>query len=302
MTAPSRRLLSGLLAAALMGCQVQPEGAEAGTTPGSVRSTRAAALQELAVVQSWSIQLTNYTAGLKEVGASKAGLVVVEPEGDGERWTPAEVAAAAQGRLLFGYLSVGQAENYRSYWQSGWRPGTPAWLQTEDPDWPGDYRVAYWDPAWQAIMLRQLDALQDQGFEGVFLDLVDAYELFPQRATARQDMARWVCTLAEHARRRNPGFLLMTQNAMDIIEEPGYAACVDATNQEETYYYATDVPVDQQRYRDLMHWDPVWRALGKPTFTLEYATQPAHVERAYAQARADRLIPYVTVRALDRLP
>lgn len=63
------------------------------------------------------------------------------------------------------YISIGEAEDYRWYWQDAWDagqagvpdPGAPAWLGAANPDWPGNYKVRYWDPAWQAIVYDYLD-------------------------------------------------------------------------------------------------------------------------------------------------
>lgn len=85
-------------------------------------------------------------------------------------------------RLLLSYMSIGEAESYRPYWQSGWTPGSPAWLDAENPYWAGNYKVHYWDPAWQAVLFGSAGAYLDQiiaaGFDGVYLDIIDAYEYY----------------------------------------------------------------------------------------------------------------------------
>ena len=50
-------------------------------------------------------------------------------------------------RIVLAYLSIGEAEDYRSYWQRDWSVSPPAWLGAENPDWPGNYAVNYWDEA-----------------------------------------------------------------------------------------------------------------------------------------------------------
>jgi len=85
-------------------------------------------------------------------------------------------------RLILAYMSIGEAEEYRYYWQAGWKPGSPPWLLGENPEWGGNYKVAYWDPAWQAIIFGSanayLDRILNAGFDGVYLDIIDAYEYF----------------------------------------------------------------------------------------------------------------------------
>ena len=90
--------------------------------------------------------------------------------------------ASGGHRLLLAYLSIGEAENYRYYWRPQWSGLPPAWLAGANPDWPGNYKVRYWDPDWQAILLggdgSYVQRVVAAGFDGVYLDLVDAYQFF----------------------------------------------------------------------------------------------------------------------------
>lgn len=85
-------------------------------------------------------------------------------------------------RLLICYMSIGEAENYRYYWKSDWRTGNPSFIEKEDPNWPGNYYVRYWDANWQKIIFGNDDSylkkIIDAGFDGVYLDIIDAYEQF----------------------------------------------------------------------------------------------------------------------------
>jgi len=80
-----------------------------------------------------------------------------------------------EGRAVF---SIGEAEDYRTYWQPGWTSSPPDWLTAENPDWSGNYLVRYWDPSWQGIVFAELAAIVAAGFDGVYLDKIDAYESF----------------------------------------------------------------------------------------------------------------------------
>ncbi len=85
-------------------------------------------------------------------------------------------------RLVICYLSIGEAENYRYYWKANWKASPPSWLAGENPNWPGDYKVKYWDPQWQAIIYGNdssyLHKIMTTGFDGAYLDIVDAFEYF----------------------------------------------------------------------------------------------------------------------------
>lgn len=85
-------------------------------------------------------------------------------------------------RLIVSYMSIGEAEDYRYYWDESWAVGSPAWLKEENPEWEGNYKVEYWNADWQAIILGSenayLDKIIDAGFDGVYLDIIEAFEYF----------------------------------------------------------------------------------------------------------------------------
>lgn len=84
--------------------------------------------------------------------------------------------------LMIAYMSIGEAEDYRYYWQREWETDPPSWLEEENPEWPANYRVQYWNKDWQNIIYGKDDSylkkILDVGFDGVYLDIVDAFEYF----------------------------------------------------------------------------------------------------------------------------
>jgi len=265
----------------------------------------------LARVNDFLYQLQNLD--LAAVAASAYDLVVMDYSADGSAagaYSAEEIAAlkASPGgsKLVLAYLSIGEAETYRFYWQEGWQPGQPAWLDAENPDWPGNYKVHYWEPEWQAIVFDYLDRLLDAGFDGAYLDLVDAYETYAEqgRSSAAQEMADFVAALRAHAQTRDPDFLIVPQNAAELaLLVPGYLESVDGIGQEDIYYGydADDTPTPPEVTAELEHALDRFKQAGKIVLTVDYATTRAHVDNAYARSRARGYIPFVTVRALDRL-
>jgi cysteinyl-tRNA synthetase, unknown class len=83
-------------------------------------------------------------------------------------------------RLLICYMSIGEAEDYRYYWQTGWSSNKPSWLGSENPDWPGNYQVKYWEKEWQNIIYGNDQSyakkILNAHFDGVYLDIIDAFE------------------------------------------------------------------------------------------------------------------------------
>ena len=93
-----------------------------------------------------------------------------------------KVKSGGGSRLVVSYMSIGEAEDYRYYWQTQWATSAPSWLAEENPDWPGNYKVRYWDEDWQNIIFGNEDSylsmILDAGFDGVYLDIIDAFEYF----------------------------------------------------------------------------------------------------------------------------
>ncbi len=87
-------------------------------------------------------------------------------------------------RLVLAYMSVGEAADYRPYWQASWNDSAnrPKWIASANDNWPGSYRVRYWSGDWRRILYGSEDAYLDTilaaGFDGAFLDVMDAWQTF----------------------------------------------------------------------------------------------------------------------------
>ncbi len=92
-----------------------------------------------------------------------------------------KVKPNGSNRMVIAYCSIGEAENYRGYWQNDWGPNHPGWIAHENPDWEGNYKVRYWDPDWQDLVLNYIDQIIAAGFDGAYLDIVDAFEFFEEQ-------------------------------------------------------------------------------------------------------------------------
>lgn len=270
----------------------------------------------LAAIDSWVYQLQGVDP--EHIGASPFDLAVVDAaDDDGEPWSRDEVAAMrSDGRVVLAYLSIGEAETYRDYWETDWDAdgdgapddGAPGWLAGENPDWEGNFLVRYWDPAWQELIGVALDAIVEAGFDGVYFDIVDAYERWPDRAAAPTDMAHFVAGLAERSREQVPGFLVFPQNAAGILDEldeaaaRDYLATVDGIGAEDTFFFGDadhDNPHDPQ-LETVRQLDRFVEA-GKLVIAVDYLTDPARSVRFVEEATARGYVPYVGVRDLDRM-
>jgi cysteinyl-tRNA synthetase len=85
-------------------------------------------------------------------------------------------------RLVISYMSIGEAEDYRYYWQTSWNSNKPSWIDSENPDWEGNFKVKYWEQEWQNIIFGNdssyLKKILNANFDGVYLDIIDAFEYY----------------------------------------------------------------------------------------------------------------------------
>lgn len=137
------------------------------------------------------INPSNYTtknAFIAAVTSTNYDLLIMDLYfSDGTAFTSTEInqlkiKANGGKRLVISYMSIGEAEDYRYYWQPTWNSNKPSWLDAENPDWAGNYKVKYWSTEWQNIIYGNdnsyLKKILDSDFDGVYLDIIDAFEYY----------------------------------------------------------------------------------------------------------------------------
>jgi len=129
-------------------------------------------------ITSWAYWLQN--ASPEEIAKGGFKLIVIDYSRDGSddgAYSREEIESIKHaGKIPIAYISIGEAEDYRFYWNESWFENPPDWLGPENPDWEGNYAVKYWDERWKRIVFAYLDRIISQGFSGVYLDKVDEFE------------------------------------------------------------------------------------------------------------------------------
>jgi cysteinyl-tRNA synthetase, unknown class len=234
------------------------------------------------------------------------------------------------GRVVLAYLDVAQAEKYRTYWTKDWKPGSkttpanPGFILAADPDgWNDSFQVAYWDPNWQKIMIDQAERIIAAGFDGLYLDWVNAFEEDGVAAEAKRPgidpasaMVDFIGLLRERARVKNPEALVLGQNGEYLLDaERRYLDVIDGIGVEDTWFAgkagakwssskAGDIP---NRYKDesstagRLQQYRKYLAAGKPVFSIDYCVRPENAALVYQEARKAGLVPLVTRVSLDHI-
>lgn len=280
---------------------------EARETESAKRAERRALIER---VDRWGCQYQNIDVGA--IAASALDLVVIEPTIDGaairdasrEEITRLQTKPGGGRRLVLAYLSIGAAEEYRRYWHKEWREAPPPWLGAADPDWPRSHAVRYWHADWQRLVSDRMLELVEAGYDGVFLDRVDAYAWHRDRPTAQQEMIAFVGRLADVARARRPNFLLIGQNAEPLLTVPVYRDTIDAVS-KESLLTGLRGP-GHENTADEIAWSLGYlrpaQAAGLPILAIEYPGERSTSEALAARLRGLRFKPFLAARLLDRLP
>ena len=222
--------------------------------------------------------------------------VVLEP---GHATADGVQTLTAEGARAFAYLSVGEMITEQTH-SSGI---DPAWRLGSNQAWSSSV-MDLSNPGWQDYLLGRAQALQAQGFKGLFLDTLDSYQLLPQDVRAAQ--LQGLRTILERLHRELPELGLFFNRGFEVIEGLSWAPDAVAT---ESLYAAWDQA--GRTYREVPAADREWlqvqfAALKKrniPIVILDYLP-PEQREAARLLAKrlsAEGYIPWVSVPEFDYL-
>ncbi|MBL8565926.1 MAG: endo alpha-1,4 polygalactosaminidase [Hyphomicrobiaceae bacterium] len=284
-----------------------------------VTPTAASPAGRLAEVRSWGYQLQDLD--IDDASAAPLDLLVIDYALDGSEETalsPADLERLKQRRdggerLVYAYISVGEAETYRYYWREEWKDAPPSWLLSENPDWPGNHMVAYWDEDWQAILFGgagcYIDRIAAAGFDGLYLDRCDVHDDIAARekrvAKARGDlegdMTAFITRLSAYVRRNHPRLGIIMQNAEHLLEHAEVRHAIDGIAKEELLYgesggarrNAKATIEENRRNLDRMKRD------GKAVLAVEYIDDPTKRQQAIDEIQALGYVAYVSRQNRD---
>lgn len=271
-------------------------------------TTGSASLENVA---SWLYQLQNMD--VDEIGDSAFDLAVIDYSTDGsddEALSEEDIntmkGSSDSEKLVLAYMSIGEAEDYRYYFDAD-----ADYVDEENPDWPGNYKVHYWEEAWQSVIESYIDRLIAAGFDGAYLDIIDAYEYYGpggdsgvERESAADDMVNFVIRIAAYARESNSDFLVFPQNGSGIINDSSLATeyfdAINGIGAEDTFYFGDeDVDNDLDEQADVIENLNAFRDAGKTVLSVDYLTEADKIDDYYERALESGYIPYATVRDLD---
>lgn len=296
------------------------------TTTTTMANNNSSSNISLNSVNDFVYQLQNID--LTAIGNTKYDLVVMDYSLDGsddEKFTSSQISllknSSGGNKIVLAYMSIGEAENYRWYWNNSWDAnndgvpdnGAPSWLGNSNPNWPGNYKVKYWDSGWQSVIFGSatsyLDKIINAGFDGVYLDIIDAYEYWEpggdshlDRSTAEDEMVDFVKAIANYARvtKAKSNFLIFPQNGEALSSHSDYLSVINGIGKEDTWYNG-NTSNDNAYINNVISNLDVIKQAGKVVLVIDYVTQQNLIDDFYSKALAKGYVPYATVRDLDRI-
>lgn len=304
---------------------------------------------------AYQIQDVNAAGAVDALNASHYDMLVLEPtrtdwssnakdfdtRGMVSKLKSSQASDGAHRKLLVAYIDIGEAEDWRWYWtwSTDWdcagEPPVdwPDYIITCDPDgWSGNYPVAYWGEGWKDIVItgsnqgshpdRDYNSVIDEvirdGFDGIYLDWVEAFEDADVIAAAQAagvdpavEMITFIQEMRDYSTARNPDFIIIQQNAASLIDErQELVNVIDAIAQEAIWYDGDatddwndpdgyDWPNDASLSSYYTGYLDQYLAAGVPVFDCEYALN--HASTAYTRAYARGYVPYATRRSLSQM-
>ncbi|MBX2838481.1 MAG: endo alpha-1,4 polygalactosaminidase [Gammaproteobacteria bacterium] len=223
--------------------------------------------------------------------------LVLEPD----NIEPKEIEALKRsGTELFAYLSVGEVGPTRSYGAQI----DPAWIMGKNPAW-NSWVMDLSVQGWVEFLLEQVDRLSSQGYDGLFLDTLDSYQLHATTAQARELQQRGLVAFVSQVKKRHSHIQLIANRGFEVLPKIGNH--LDALAAESLYSSWNN---ETSSYRPVSNNDRRWlldtlnaakNTYGFDVIAIDYV-DPGHKSQSVSVARKiaeHGFIPWVSNPALD---
>lgn len=223
--------------------------------------------------------------------------LVLEPE----NIQPHElVELKRNGTIAYSYLSIGEVGEHRNWFD---RVPLSAVVGTNG-DWNSKL-MDLADPSWQRFVLQRAAELAQRGYEGLFLDTMDSYQLFVISEADRRAQQTALANLVARIKTQYPQLSIITNRGFEVVDQIGpYIDAVAAeslyagwNNALQTY---VDVP-DADRQWLQLKLQAIRQQLSIDTIAIDYL--PAHkrseARSIAAKIAADGSVPWIANPSLD---
>ncbi len=149
--------------------------------------------------KTWLCQFQNFSPS--SISKTNFNIVVVDYSYDGSDSKALNATEVEEmksgGKIVLAYMNVGYAEEWRFYWN---KIKNATFVGNDDTRWRGEHLILDFDnPIWENAMHQYVSKIKNAGFDGVYLDGVDAYKSFQdekkhagEMVTLLKDVRKWL--------------------------------------------------------------------------------------------------------------
>jgi len=217
---------------------------------------------------------------------------------------PAELQALHQGGAkVLAYISLGEISPSRKWYAQV----KPSWILGKNRVWDSEI-MDLANPDWQQFIITQLVApLAKQGYDGLFMDTLDSFQLLAKTDEARHRQANALADLLRNIRKEYPQMKLVANRGFDVM--PQVAPLLDAVLAESLYASWDNA---HQVFKPTPASDTEWllkklkgiqTQFGMEIIVLDYLppTQRAAAHKLAKRIQAQGFVPWISVAALDSM-
>jgi uncharacterized protein (TIGR01370 family) len=220
---------------------------------------------------------------------------------------PSVRALADRGKMVLGYISLGEVEQHRDWFAEVKAEGL---LLMENKSWPGSYFVDVRDPRWTRRVIEELvPRILRHGFHGLFLDTLDNPPHLERSDPEKyRGMTAAAAALVRALRLHYPNIRLMMNRGYELLPEVGghidyelgESVFADYDFDAKTY---RRVPEEEYRHQVELLQQARRAHPGLVVYTLDYWNPDDRegIAQIYRVQRANGFIPQVSVVELDRI-
>lgn len=220
---------------------------------------------------------------------------------------PSIQSVQATGATVYGYISLGEVEQYRSHFEAVKEDGI---LLRENINWPGSYYVDMRSRAWtERVIYELVPEILRSGFDGIFIDTLDnPIELEWEDPVKYRGMADAAAMLVRTIAAEFPETKIIVNRGYEIL--PKVATAITGVLGESVY---TTYDFQEKRAKpttedDYTYQVDMLKGLKKINpdlviLTLDYwdISDTQRVRELYAKQRANGFLPYVATVDLHKL-
>lgn len=212
-----------------------------------------------------------------------------------------------RGKILLGYLSLGEIEKNRPYFREARQENI---LLDENKNWPGSYFVDMRSKFWAKRVVEELvPQLLHKGFQGIFIDTIDnpieLERVDPERFKGMKEAA---ITLVKAIKYHYPTIQIMVNRGYEILPELGNSiTMVMGESTFTTYDFANKSykKVAEDEYRKqvemLQNFKKSYPKVRIVSLDYWNPEDTSEIKKIYDIQRANGFEPFVSVIQLDQL-